>query len=181
MNEKLIIGGVILYALYKALPFENGSIDSITSSSSDKISSNFSFSEFKKTSTGLPNSIPDDKKAWIVALVQEILQPLRNRIGIINITSGYRSPDVNTRIGGSPTSQHMKGQAVDFYPGDMTLISVYTLLFNSSYPISQCILYSPEEGNFIHVAIDPKRPAKRQFLIKQNGAFYPYNGGMINL
>ena len=181
MNEKFIIGGVILYALYKALPFDNGSIDSITGSSSDKISSNFSFSEFEKTSTGLPNSIPEDKKAWIVALVQEILQPLRDKIGIINITSGYRSPEVNTRIGGSPTSQHMKGQAVDFFPAGKNIIDVYKLLFESTFPISQCILYSPEEGNFIHVAIDPKRPARKQFLIKQNGAFYPYNGGIIQL
>ena len=181
MNVKFIIGGVILYALYKALPFENGSIDMITGSSSEKISANFSMEEFSKTSTGLPNDIPEDKRAWIVALVQEILQPLRDKIGIINITSGYRSPEVNTRIGGSPTSQHMIGQACDFFPLEMNIIKVYEILYSSNYPISQCILYSPEEGNFIHVAIDPKRPAKKQFLIKQNGSFYPYNGGVINL
>lgn len=176
-----IIGGVIVYALYKALPFENGSIDSLRGSSSDKISSNFTLYEFQITSTGLSNDIPEEKKAWIVALVQEIMQPLRDQIGPIVITSGYRSPEVNTRIGGSPTSQHMLGQACDFYPVNMTRKEAYLFLFNSTYPIRQCILYPTNEGNFIHVSIDPQRPPKRQFLIKDSGAFYPYNGGEIKL
>lgn len=176
-----IIGGAIVYALYKALPFENGSIGLKSGSSSEKISPNFRFSEFETTSTGLNNSIPEDKKAWIVALVQEILQPLRDEIGPIVITSGYRSPEVNTRIGGSPTSQHMKGQAADFYPVNMTRKAAFIHLFNSQYPIRQCILYPENQGNFIHVSIDPQRPAKKQFLIKDSGSFYPYNGGEINL
>lgn len=173
-----IIGGAILYALYMALPVDNENFKT----QSNKISSNFSFDEFKKTSTGLPNDIPEKDRAWIVALVNEIMQPLRNKIGAIQITSGYRSPEVNTRIGGSPTSQHMLGQACDFYAINQTRTQTFLTLFNDpSFPIRQCILYAPEEGNFVHVAIDPQRPAKRQFLIKQNGTFYPYTGGSINL
>jgi len=170
-----------VYALYKALPLENGSIGYTNTSLNRKISDNFNMSEFVVTNTGLENVPAEEEQAWIVALVREIMQPLRDKIGGIVITSGYRSPDVNTRIGGSPTSQHMKGQACDFYPTNMSRKDAYLVLFNSTYPIRQCILYPTNEGNFIHVSIDPQRPAKRQFMIKDSGAFYPYNGGEIKL
>jgi hypothetical protein len=47
-------------------------------------------------------------------LCSATLQPLRERLGFpIQITSGYRSDELNRRIGGSPTSQHCFGQAED--------------------------------------------------------------------
>ena len=47
-------------------------------------------------------------------LCQASLQPLRERLGFpIHVTSGYRSPELNRRVGGSPTSQHCVGQAAD--------------------------------------------------------------------
>jgi zinc D-Ala-D-Ala carboxypeptidase len=169
------LGIVGMYALYKALPHDN------TDVSSDQISPNFRFSEFEVTKTGLSNTIPEDAKAWIVALVQEILQPLRSIIGSITINSGYRSSEVNTRIGGAPYSQHMLGQAVDIISPNLEPKEIFEILYNSNYPVKQVILYSPAEGNFVHISIDPKRPAKRQFLIKESGAFSPYNGGSIIL
>ena len=42
------------------------------------------------------------------------LQRIRDVIGRpFKITSGYRCKDHNTEIGGSPTSRHMSGEAVD--------------------------------------------------------------------
>ena len=170
--------GLVMYALYKALP---ASATDYKDNTAEKISKNFSMSEFTVTNTGLPNNIPDDQKAWIIALVQEILQPLRDKIGSITITSGYRSQEVNTRIGGAPYSQHMKGQASDIVSPTLTPKEIFLTLYNSSYPIKQAILYAPKDGNFVHVSIDPKRPPKRQFLIMESGTFYPYNGGEIVL
>lgn len=47
-------------------------------------------------------------------LVETTLQPIRDLIDYpIRITSGYRSPLLNKIIGGSPTSQHCKGEAAD--------------------------------------------------------------------
>jgi zinc D-Ala-D-Ala carboxypeptidase len=166
--------GLIMYALYKALPHSN-------TDKPDQISANFTMSEFAVTNTGLPNTIPAPQQAWIVALVQEILQPLRDKIGSIIITSGYRSTEVNTRIGGSPYSQHMEGQASDITSPTLTPKEIFLTLYNSPYPIKQCILYAPNDGNFVHVSIDPKRPAKRQFMIMESGTFTPYNGGEIIL
>jgi uncharacterized protein YcbK (DUF882 family) len=42
------------------------------------------------------------------------LQALRDFVGCpVNITSGYRSPTWNTKVGGSKNSQHMLGKAAD--------------------------------------------------------------------
>lgn len=44
-----------------------------------------------------------------------ILEKVRAHYGRpVKVSSGYRSPALNTRIGGSTSSQHMKGEAVDF-------------------------------------------------------------------
>ena len=44
----------------------------------------------------------------------QIFEPLRAWYGKpIGISSFYRSPELNKAIGGSKTSQHMKGQAID--------------------------------------------------------------------
>ena len=47
-------------------------------------------------------------------LAIHILQPVRDQFGVITINSGYRSPTLNAKVGGSKTSQHCNGQAADF-------------------------------------------------------------------
>lgn len=82
---------------------------------------NFTLDEFVVTSTGLDN-IPDETAIKnLRALVTNVLQPARNAVQrkypnskiVWKISSGYRSPAVNTAIGGSDTSQHVLGQASD--------------------------------------------------------------------
>lgn len=52
-------------------------------------------------------------------LVEHVLDPAREELGgPIKVTSGYRSADVNKAVGGSPTSQHTKGQAADLVCSD---------------------------------------------------------------
>lgn len=48
------------------------------------------------------------------AVAQEILEPIRAHFGVAFAPqSGYRGPVLNSVVGGSATSQHMTGQAVD--------------------------------------------------------------------
>lgn len=47
-------------------------------------------------------------------IIPHICQTIRNKIDApLYITSGVRSPETNARVGGSPTSSHLKGLAVD--------------------------------------------------------------------
>ena len=51
-------------------------------------------------------------------LCNEILQPIRDKFGkSIFVNSGYRSPKVNRLVGGSSSSQHIKGEASDITVG----------------------------------------------------------------
>jgi putative chitinase len=45
---------------------------------------------------------------------EKILEPVRTKFGPVTINSSYRAPLVNKAVGGSKTSQHVNGQAIDF-------------------------------------------------------------------
>lgn len=83
------------------------------------ISKNFSFKEFEKSDTAARYRINNSIKDWdirdnIIALVDNILQPLRDAYGEpLFINSGYRCQELNKKVGGVATSQHTKGQAAD--------------------------------------------------------------------
>ena len=83
-----------------------------------KLSKNFSLHELCKSDSairhGIDNTPPDEVIQNLQALVDNVLQPLRDKFGPIIVTSGYRSPDLNRKIGGSTTSHHCYGYAADF-------------------------------------------------------------------
>lgn len=52
----------------------------------------------------------------IICLIDNVLDPIREAFATpMIITSGYRCKRVNELVGGVDNSQHMKGEAVDFY------------------------------------------------------------------
>lgn len=46
-------------------------------------------------------------------LAINILQPIRDKFGVVRLSSGFRSTKLNRKIGGKSNSQHMTGQAAD--------------------------------------------------------------------
>lgn len=70
------------------------------------------------------------------------------------VTSGYRSPQDNARVGGVPTSRHMTGQAVDLVPrpGE-TMAQLYMRVAQA--PGVKAI----NEGDHVHVQATSPRPA----------------------
>ena len=79
---------------------------------------NFSNFEMIKSSTadrmGGSNEPTTEHVINLVNLCNFILQPVREEFGPIRISSGYRSPALNAKIGGSGKSQHCNGEAADF-------------------------------------------------------------------
>jgi hypothetical protein len=61
------------------------------------------------------NNMPDNETLITMQITAEhIFEPLRNHFGEqIYVSSFYRSPELNKAIGGSTTSQHCKGEAID--------------------------------------------------------------------
>ena len=66
------------------------------------------------TRLGLSNKPDDDQMDAMITIAEKIFEPLRKWVGgPIKVNSFYRSPKLNGAIGGSPNSQHCKGQAID--------------------------------------------------------------------
>jgi len=83
-----------------------------------KLSKNFSLNELCKSDSAIRHGIDNAPTEQVIDclkdLVDNILQPLRDKFGAIAVTSGYRSPELNQKIGGSTTSHHCYGYAADF-------------------------------------------------------------------
>ena len=83
-----------------------------------KLSKNLSLGEFTNSQTakrrGIDNTPTIEHLEAAKALAENIFQPMRDHFGKpIWISSGYRSKALNEAIGGSKTSQHSKGEAID--------------------------------------------------------------------
>lgn len=83
-----------------------------------KLSKNFSVAELSKSEWATRNGVDNTPSMTVIdnlqQLVDNILQPVRDKFGPVVVTSAYRSSAVNKGIGGSATSDHTKGQAADF-------------------------------------------------------------------
>ena len=82
-----------------------------------RLSKNFILSEITRSNTakrlGIDNGPDKNHLRSIQRLVTNLIQPMRDALGPIRISSGYRNPNVNRAIGGSTKSQHCKGEALD--------------------------------------------------------------------
>ena len=108
----------------------------------------FSLKEFVKSSTardhGINNTPPQEAVENLRALCQHTLEPLREALGLpIVITSGYRCKALNhLLVNHSVKSQHMNGQAADFY------------------------VAGPKDSSQDPKGLDPAKPTRRELLIR---------------
>ena len=88
-----------------------------------KLYKNFTLQEMVHSYTavkkGLINEPNEAQIENMRILCDYVLQPLRDALGPINISSGFRSVELNQAIGGSSSSQHcaLKGAASDIDMG----------------------------------------------------------------
>ena len=113
-------------------------------------------------------------------LAEKIFEPVREHFGVpIRISSGYRSKELNAKIGGSATSQHCKGQAVDIDMDGTSLTNKQIFDYiKDNLPFDQLIWEFGNEDNpdWVHVSYVPN--GRKQILkaFKMNGAtkYFPY-------
>ena len=136
----------------------------------------FTFAEFERSETAqkrkIDNTIPDDIKPNIVALVDKVLDPLRTLWGKpLIVNSGYRCPTLNKVLkGSSKTSQHMSGQAADIDAGTRAdNKALFHLLINSKLPLDQLIFEAGDidEGpDWLHISYKSVGHNRRQISYK---------------
>lgn len=89
-----------------------------------KLTEHFTVEELSASPTakrlGLSNTPTPEHLANMKYVCEKILEPVRARFGPVTVNSSYRSPAVNKAVGGSKTSQHVNGEAVDFEVNGMS-------------------------------------------------------------
>lgn len=136
-----------------------------------KLGRHFTLAELSHSGTAVRFAMrnePGPREIQALSLLcRNALDPLRDHLQRpIIITSGYRSPAVNRRVGGSPTSQHMLGEAVDFIVPGMTPDQIVRAIRHIRLPYDQVI---EEFGQWVHLSYRPG--GRRQALLarKVNG------------
>lgn len=113
------------------------------------LSEHFGLHEFKCSSADV---------TFVDAELVEKLEALRAKAGApIYITSGYRTPEHNKKVGGASKSQHMLGKAADIHVKTMTASALAKLAVSVGF--NGVILY--KDQGFVHVDV---RPVSQKYI-----------------
>ena len=136
------------------------------------ISEHVSYKEgvYSNTATrrGIDNTPNDEQLDNMELIANEVFEPLRVWVdGPIKINSFFRSPDLNTAIGGSSKSQHCKGQAMDIDDtfGKATNAEMYSFI-KENLDFDQMIweFGSDDNPNWVHISYVSEDKNRRRCL-----------------
>lgn len=133
-----------------------------------QLSRHFTFGELTRTSHGdLLEKNREEAQAVVPKLRElcvNLLEPVRLKFGPVKVHSGYRGQAVNTAVGSkSSTSQHTKGEAVDFSVPGHRLEDVFTwIVKQSGIQFGQAILEGKQKDvpTWIHLSLGAPHRAK---------------------
>lgn len=143
----------------------------------------FALREFTKSATAMKHGIDNRPTPEVVENLKRLclhtLEPLREKLELpIIITSGYRTKALNDIIvHASRKSQHMTGQAADFYIPEVSgnlshrerlILAFRTIITNPEVDFDQLILYP----NFIHVSYVSKETNRHKIMTAQGDGKY---------
>lgn len=150
-----------------------------------KLTEHFTLEELTVSPTakrlGLSNTPTQEHIANMKYVCEKILEPVRAHFGKpVQINSSYRSPAVNKAVGGSKTSQHSNGEAVDFeIPGIPNKQLADWVADNLEFDQVILEFYSAKDGansGWVHASIKRNGGNRMQRLIasksKSGGTTY---------
>ena len=129
----------------------------------------FTIEELTKSATarrkGIPNLPNGEQKDNLIALVDNVLDPLRKLWGEpIIVNSGFRCAKLNKLVGGAKNSQHTKGMAADIRTVSNTTYDnkrLFDCAMKSGLPFDQLI---DEYGyHWVHISFN-KAGNRKQIL-----------------
>jgi hypothetical protein len=139
-----------------------------------------SVAEFERSDAaikhGISNKMNEFEKERAIELCKNVFEPIRRYVGKpIKINSGFRSAALNKRIGGSKTSQHVLGEAMDLDLHDRELFE--WILDNIEYDQAIYEAGNDEEADWFHISYRKGRNRKQALrMIKKGGktTYVPY-------
>ena len=143
------------------------------------ISKHISYKEATHSNTALrrdlDNTPNDEQLKCMKEVAENLFEPLREWVGgPIKVNSFFRGEPVNTAIGGSKRSQHMKGQAIDIDDtfGYKTNAEMYHYI-KDNLDFDQMIweFGNDENPNWVHISWVSHRTNRKKLTIakKVNG------------
>ena len=147
------------------------------------VTTNFRYSELIHSNTAIRlgiENIPNAKhKVNLIESCTKLWQPARDILGkTMIISSGYRSPEVNDRVGGSDSSAHSIGCAIDFtspsFGNSRAVANKLAKEFKAKcIKFDQIILEFPDtDSSWVHLGYKNRKGEQRNQLltaVKRNG------------
>jgi hypothetical protein len=133
---------------------------------------NFEAEDFIASSTaktkGIDNDVTDPETLANLNRTADKAQEVRTFLGQpINLSSAYRCLELNRLLGSKDTSQHLKGQAIDFTCRKFgTPKDVFKELKESNIVFDQVLM----EGSWIHASIREEGQNRNQFAYYELGS-----------
>lgn len=125
---------------------------------------NFTLEELTASTTarqrGILNQPNHQELDNLTRLAKELLQPIRDAYKKpITVTSGFRNKALNTAVGGSSTSMHMKGLAADIKAGDGNNKALWNLIvkLRDEGKVSFDQLIDEKKLSWIHIGLHPTK------------------------
>ena len=152
-----------------------------------KLSEHMTLAELCKTKTRLSN-VPNEEQIANLKRVCRWLEELRLRYNLnkkekiknkdeeepIIINSGFRSPEVNRAVGGSPTSNHLTGCAVDIRVCGMEQLLRYAVILldisdESKEDFDELLLERKGPVMWLHFAVRPNDNRRKVRIVATTG------------
>jgi len=151
-----------------------------------RLSQNFTIQEYIKSQTalrqGIDNTPTEEHMGNATALFRNVVQKVRDQFGVTVINSGYRGEALNKAVGGSSTSQHCKGEAVDIEcPGTPNYDVAKWIEDNLDFDQLILEFYTPgvPDSGWVHVSYKSEGNRKSVLTaMKENGKTV-YKPGLI--
>lgn len=125
-----------------------------------QLSEHLSLEDFIHSDTAINkkinNTLPDDLLETATYTALNLFEPIRALLGNspIRISSGYRCVALNLAVRGVETSQHVKAQALDMLPKNITVAEAFEKVKESNLTWDQLICEHDVHGNiWLHASI----------------------------
>ncbi len=140
-----------------------------------KLSEHLDLSEIIRSESakrnGISNMPTPEHIENLKALAEKIFEPIRNHFKVpIRVSSGYRSKELNAKVGGSKSSDHCFGYAIDL-DADGTSITNNEIFYfiKDNLKFKQLIFEFPVNGqaSWVHVSYDHKNLKNETLVAKK--------------
>ncbi len=139
------------------------------------LTTNFRLWELTKSSTadrlGIDNTPNSEEIKNLRKLCEKILQPARDALGPIRISSGFRSEKLNIAVGGVSNSDHRLGFAVDVIPISVSTRKLAEWVVENCPEFDQVILEfgTLDNPNWIHLSAAPRNRKQALRATREDG------------